>query len=63
MLQNHILKQPAVHDPQKQQNSVLTVYNTFLGNPNNNSIPQTDIAEQQQRKEYFKDIIGYIIDP
>ncbi|MCC8419162.1 MAG: hypothetical protein LN590_06475 [Rickettsia endosymbiont of Glossina mortisans submortisans] len=52
-----------VHDPQKQHNSVLTAYNTFLGNPNNNAIQQTDISEQQQRKEYFKDIIGDIIDP
>ncbi len=52
-----------VHVPQKQQNSVLTAYNTFLGNPNNNAIQQLDISEQQQRKEYFKDIIGDIIDP
>lgn len=52
-----------VHDPKKQQNAILMAYNTFLGNPNNNAIQQLDISEQQQRKEYFKDIIGDIIDP
>ncbi|WP_233418966.1 hypothetical protein [Rickettsia tamurae] len=50
-----------VRDPQKQQNLMLMAYNTFLGNPNNNAIQQTDISAQQ-RKEYFKDIIGDIID-
>ncbi|CAK6512894.1 hypothetical protein [Rickettsia helvetica] len=50
-----------VRDPQKQQNAMLMAYNTFLGNSNNNAIQQTDILAQQ-RKEYFKDIIGDIID-
>ncbi|WP_269473001.1 hypothetical protein [Rickettsia asiatica] len=40
---------------------MLMAYNTFLGNSNNNAIQQTDISAQQ-RKEYFKDIIGDIID-
>ncbi|WP_162098696.1 hypothetical protein [Rickettsia japonica] len=36
-----------VRDPQKQRDAMLIAYNTFLGNPNNNAIQQTDISEQQ----------------
>ncbi|ARD87619.1 hypothetical protein A3305_03905 [Rickettsia amblyommatis] len=36
-----------VRDPQKQRGVMLMAYNTFLGNPNNNAIQQTDISEQQ----------------
>ncbi|MFV9953584.1 MAG: hypothetical protein AB8U97_04850 [Rickettsia endosymbiont of Haemaphysalis japonica] len=39
-----------VRDPQKQRDAMLMAYNTFLGNPNNNAIQQTDISEQQQRE-------------
>ena len=41
---------------------MLMAYNTFLGNPNNNAIQQTDISEQQQREGYLNGIIGDIID-
>ncbi|MEG8230013.1 hypothetical protein O6R16_02855 [Candidatus Rickettsia tasmanensis] len=51
-----------VRDPQKQRDAMLMAYNTFLGNPNNNAIQQTDISEQQQREGYFNGIIGDIID-
>ncbi|MFV9839933.1 MAG: hypothetical protein AB8U53_02220 [Rickettsia aeschlimannii] len=63
ILQNHILKQLVfVRDPQKQRDAILMAYNTFLGNPNNNAIQQTDISEQQQREGYLNGIIGDIID-
>ncbi|ALN41878.1 hypothetical protein ASQ44_06365 [Rickettsia rhipicephali] len=51
-----------VRDPQKERDAMLMAYNTFLGNPNNNAIQQTDISEQQQREGYLNGIIGDIID-
>ncbi|QQV74720.1 hypothetical protein H6P87_00258 [Rickettsia tillamookensis] len=45
-----------VYDPQKQQNSVLTAYNTFLGISDNNATQQPDISSEQERNKILGDI-------